>query len=457
MTSSTGASCATQTPHVEAEKPCDTRDDEACALAFDSPLGTANRNSPPPPEHLAEFLRLKALRGSALRDRDYHPLSLRGNTRRYVGRHLQGKGYGVGWCGLVGRDSIKDTGITSKGMSDVVRCGSPYCPVCGRTKAMRAQLWMQQALAAGASQGLHVALVTTTISHKAEESCEAALGRYLQVRKVFLRRIGSKDWSGRVGSCDALEATFGANGFHHHGHSLWFSKLPFTAELVERFKSAWVQAAADCGAVASIERGFDVEPFKGSPVDAPDWLAAVYASKGEGLTWEVAGAAAKRSRKGSLTISDLIALTGHDDAAQRLAADYFTTMAGRVRFNCGALASKLGIAPMSEAEEDLDDIVTEPLPVLARVQIVDLRVLAGLWSRAELGLIEAASRYGQRGVDVLVRRGKALAASRGVAPLLPVVTVSRHEKPVGAWTFDDWREAANDPHDPHHQMALRYV
>jgi hypothetical protein len=119
----------------------------------------------------------------------------------------------------------------------------------------------------------------------------------------------------------------------------------------------------------------------------------------------------------------------------------------------------LGILPMSEIEDErYDDVIeNDPPPVLARVQIVDLRVLAGLWSRAELGLIEAASRYGQRGVDVLVRRGKALAASRGVAPLLPTVTVSRHEKPVGAWTFDDWREAANDPDDPHYTMALRYV
>lgn len=423
-----------------------------------SRLGTANRDSPPPHPHLGDYLRLKGLR-PVLRDRDYHPLSLRGNTRRHVGRHIQGKGHSVGWCGLVGRDGVKDSGITEKGLDSVVRCGSPYCAVCGRTKAMRAQIWMQQALAAGAAQGLHAALVTMTISHKAEESCAAALERFLLVRKTFLRRIGSKDWAGRVGSCDALEATFGANGFHHHGHSLWFSRLPFTAALVERLKAAWVQAATDCGAVASFERGFDVEAFKGRPADAPEWLAAVYATKGEGLTWEVAGAAAKRSRKGSLTISDLIALAGRDDAARRLAADYFTAMAGRVRFNCGALASKLGIEPMSEVEDELDDIVSEPPPVLARVQIADLRLLAGLWSRAELGLIKAATLYGQRGVDRLVRRGKALAAARGVAPLLPPAAAlpAREERPIGAWTYADWAEVANDPLHPLADMARRYA
>jgi diadenosine tetraphosphatase ApaH/serine/threonine PP2A family protein phosphatase len=325
---------------------------------------------------------------------------------------------------------------------------------------MRAQVWMGQALTAASALGYYPALITMTVSHGSSDSCASALARFLEVRKVFLRRVSSKSWAGRIGSCDALEATFGANGFHHHGHSLWFNDRPFDADLIDRLKRAWMQAAADCGATASYERGLDVEPFRGTPADAPDWLAAVYASKGESLTWEVAGAAAKRSRKGSLTVSDLIALSEFDDSACRLAADYFNTMAGRVRFNCGALASKLGIAPMSECEDEHYDDVIDNVPPpeqLARVSIADLRLLAGLWARAELGLISVASKYGQRGVDVLVRRGKAIALARGVAPLLPVITVPRHEKPIGAWTFSDWRDAANDPNDPHHLTALRYA
>lgn len=423
--------------------------------AVDLPLGTANRNSPPPPTTLTVFLRLKALR-ARLRDRAYHPLTLRGNTRRFIGRHIQGKGYAVGWCGLIGRDGATDTGITDKGLTDVVRCGSPYCPVCGRVKAKRAQLWMGKALAAAAAQGFHAALITTTISHDAADTCADALDRYLEVRKLYLRRIGSKSRIGRVGSCDALEATYGINGFHHHGHSLWISRVPLTADLIAELKAMWVKAATDCGAVASFERGLDVEIYRGAPADAEDWLAAIYAAKGEDLTWEVAGAAAKRSRKGSLTISDLIALSESDDSACRLAAEYFSAMAGKVRFNCGALASKLGIPPMSEVDDErYDDVIeNEPPPVLARVKISDLGLLAGLWSRAELALIKAATLYGQRGVDRLVRFGHALAIRRGIAPIL---SVSRHDKPIGAWTYSDWCDAANDPTDSHYSIAQRYA
>lgn len=424
-----------------------------------SRLGTANGISPPPPPPTAARVRkIQALR-NALRDRAFHPLSLRAQARRHVGPSLQGRGYGLAWCGLMLREGQADVAITARGL-DGKGCGSPWCPVCGRHAAFEAQRWMQEAIAAATSQGYHVAFITLTQSHTAADSAEAALALHLRAREVWARRTGKK---GHIGALDALEVTLGFNGWHWHTHRLAVSSTPFTAARIDALKSAWVKAVADSGGEATHENGCTVDAYRGAPADAPEWAAAIYAAKADSLAWEVAGAAAKRGKKGSISVVDLLALA--DDAdARALAVDAMQAVVGkRKRFSAGRLASKLGIRNLSESPERVFDDVAAPdagpPPKLAQISLGDLRLMCAKYKRAEAALVELAKRYGQRGVDRAVRwthNHRGTVVPLAAAPL-PPPPLPREQRPIGAWTYADWAAVAADASHPLADRARLYA
>lgn len=194
-------------------------------------------------------------------------------------------------------------------------CGSVWaCPICASKVSEHRRGELVALVAAHKAAGGTVLLVTRTFPHSARQPLAGMLAKLAQAENKFKQ---GKPWErlkarfGVVGSVRAVEATFGANGWHPHIHELVFLAGPvdeaaFAAALFAR----WVSAATRAGfAAPSVEHGLDVRD--GSQ-------AAAYASKW-GMEAELTKWQLKRGKEGSLGPFDLLRVALTDDDAQAVA------------------------------------------------------------------------------------------------------------------------------------------
>lgn len=176
----------------------------------------------------------------------------------------------VGRCMRSPRSGVNEISVMrsqdgkSAHFSGCMVCGSVWmCPVCAERVANERRKELEHAL--NAWQGGFL-LVTYTIQHNISETCDEVLNRFDRAARAFKsgRKFqGIKFTYGLKHTVKNREVTDGDNGWHVHGHEIWFLSRPLTDgqknQLQKVLKERWSREAEKAGGWASWQNGLTVE------------------------------------------------------------------------------------------------------------------------------------------------------------------------------------------------------
>jgi hypothetical protein len=159
---------------------------------------------------------------------------------------------------------MRGSGGNSAHFSGCMVCSSVWtCPVCAERIANERRNELEHALNNWNGGFL---LVTQTIQHNISESCLDVRKRFDKAARSFksgrqFQAIKSK--YGLRYTVRNREVTDGENGWHVHGHEIWFLDRALTdeklQELTELLKERWARHAEKAGGWASWEHGLDIK------------------------------------------------------------------------------------------------------------------------------------------------------------------------------------------------------
>lgn len=236
------------------------------------------------------------------------------------------------------------------------------CPVCAARISERRRREMQALIAAHKAAGGSVYLLTLTFPHGPRDALPELLDRLKVAERKFK---AGKPWErlaerfGLLGTIRSLEATYGANGWHPHIHSLVFTQGKVDADaFADAFYGRWTAACDKAGLPApSRAHGVDVQ--------AGDYAAA-YVSKW-GIENEMTKWHAKEGRGGSFTPFDLLRVALHTEskparsAARLLFATYADAFKGRRQLVATPALLKRYEVDMASDEEAADDVADDEM------------------------------------------------------------------------------------------------
>jgi hypothetical protein len=236
--------------------------------------------------------------------------------------------------------------------SNLQTCASVWaCPCCSSKISEHRRDDLVTLVEAHKATGGVVLLVTRTFPHSLMDKLSELLKQLAQAETKYK---SGKPWQrltarfGFVGTVRAVEATYGANGWHPHIHELVFLSGPvdereLEAQLFARWRSAAKRA------------GFDA-PSKKHGLDVRDGSqAAKYASKW-GLESELTKWQTKKGHEFSFSPFDLLRVAFSDEspaavtAAQKLFYEYATHFKGKRQ-----LVYSKGLRRLYELPEELSD------------------------------------------------------------------------------------------------------
>lgn len=165
--------------------------------------------------------------------------------------------------GIDGIKVMRSPDGKSSHFSGCMVCSSVWtCPVCAERVANERRKELEHAL--NTWQGGFL-LVTFTISHSIDESCQAVVDRFDCAARSFKSGRAFQDIKSQFGvryTVRNREATDGENGYHVHGHEIWFLEHALTDERLETLKNLlkerWARQAELAGGWASLANGLDV-------------------------------------------------------------------------------------------------------------------------------------------------------------------------------------------------------
>lgn len=330
----------------------------------------------------------------------------------------------VAGCRRWARSSTEQVAVLRKPgapafLAGVQTCGKLWtCAHCQSVAASRRAIEVQGAIDAWQARGGRVALLTMTLRHSLEQPLRESLEALKEAQRRMVRHRAYAEATkvaGLIGKVNAIEVTRGKSGWHPHVHALLFladdADLP---SLRDALSKAWQASLRGLGADATDERGVDLREGASvarylAKMSAPEW----------GLADELARSGSKNGRAGSVGFWQLVDAAGDRAAtpaarhrAAELVREFASATAGlsSMRWSPG-LRDKLGLnAPaMTDAEATAPEERGDA-DVIALVQPADWREVAR--ERAQVAALEAAERGGQRAVDELLHRLRAIHQGR---------------------------------------------
>lgn len=234
------------------------------------------------------------------------------------------------------------------------------CPVCAARISERRRREMQALIAAHKAAGGSVYLLTLTFPHGPTDYLVELLDKLKVAERKFK---AGKPWErlaerfGLVGTIRDLEATYGANGWHPHIHSLVFTEARVDVDaFADAFYARWT-AACDKAGLSTPSRANGVDVQEGD-------FAAAYVSKW-GIENEMTKWHSKEGRGGSFTPFDLLRVALHTSskearsAARLLFATYADAFKGRRQLVATPALLKRYEVEMATDEEAADDIADD--------------------------------------------------------------------------------------------------
>lgn len=230
-----------------------------------------------------------------------------------------------------GRDASvwQSKATTNCSWHDLTVCGSPWtCPLCSERIDFGRQDQIKRVYEAfqSAEVGGSTYMLTFTCRHGLGDECKLlvdSMKKAMQMlqktmafkevtRRVPLKksRDGSMPFLDYVGRIAALEATYGANGWHPHEHHLWFFKRKLTADEIFQLRSrlfaAWADCCVKCGMQAPSEQhGLDVRVA----LSAAEYMAK-FSNLGQERRWgpekEIASSHSKKGNKKGRSVMQIL-------------------------------------------------------------------------------------------------------------------------------------------------------
>lgn len=280
------------------------------------------------------------------------------------------------------------------------------CPVCSaKIRAGRANE-IAEGLAKLITKGGSAWMVTFTVRHTKKDE----LAKLIDALSEAFRRLGNgkaaireKKVTGKIGTINSKELTYGKNGWHPHLHVIvCFDGEPDIEEfayMIKRWEKIWLSWTAKYGHAADAKHG-----VKWEKVFDPSG-AGEYASKAQDgmhkIAAEVARGDLKKGKLGSLTPFELIEymeMTG-DAVVLSLWAEYEAAIRGKspIRWSPG-LKALLGVG-------EVDDQKYAGEEVAGAVEVAELGEAA--WKMVvmhglEVAVLEAIERGGFRALVKLL-------------------------------------------------------
>lgn len=284
----------------------------------------------------------------------------------------------VAFCGMPrGFDGVQvKTVATEHGTAahygNVKLCGQVWqCPVCSAIiRAGRAEE-LADGVSRWSARGGGFLFVTQTLRHKHGDDLAELLDILARSQREGISQSswwrGVRRRYGLVGYVRSLEITLGANGWHPHHHTLWFTEKPMIAEeaqaLADELRGKWADAVTRRGGRVPNEHGADVKAVSAAEVDGLPWYLAKEQVKAAELTEKQAGSLAAEVARGdwkggypdgSVTPFELLDLTGK--CAAQLWDEYITATRGKssVRWSAG-LRGRLGMDTEEKSDAEIID------------------------------------------------------------------------------------------------------
>lgn len=237
----------------------------------------------------------------------------------------------------------------------LVRCSMPWiCPVCAPRIAEGRRDDLQAAIDNTIRKERGVILVTLTFPHGAGDVLQDILDRFSKAQRYFKSGRAAADRRKRLGffgEVRTLEVTHGANGWHPHAHSLWFTEQKLSQEQIEALTDElyqdWRRSCLKAGLPEpSRERGVDVRNAR---------YAGEYVAKW-GFAAELASHTSKRGKLAGRTPWQLLAdATDGDRYAAWLWREFALGFHGkRQLFWSRGLRDRLAMAPELTEQQILD-------------------------------------------------------------------------------------------------------
>ncbi len=273
-------------------------------------------------------------------------------------------------------------------------CGSVWsCPVCASKISER----RREELGKGLEQWPNTLLMTFTLRHSENESCDFVLDGLLRAHRAFWSGSPAERFRARYGifgQVRALEVTYGASGWHAHLHVLLFlDRLPAGRVAMESMRLAavhrWQKVLSRYDRFASVHNGLDL---RGADDFASDYLAkfGLVDDSEWSQAHEMAKAHLKASRGDSRTPNRLLwDYFAGDEVAGELWREYALSFKGKtqLRWSVG-LRGRLGLAEETSDEEIVSEQEQMAI-ILAQLELPAWRAVLGNDIRAEL--LEVAS------------------------------------------------------------------
>lgn len=264
------------------------------------------------------------------------------------------------------------------------------CPVCAARISERRRREMQAVMGAHKAAGGSVYLLTLTFPHGPADRLPEQLDKLRVAEKKFK---GGRRWVqlveefGVLGTIRSLEATYGANGWHPHIHSLVFTTGKVDADaFADAFFARWV-AACELAGLPTPSRAHGVDVQDGE-------FASSYVSKW-GIENEMTKWHAKEGRNGSFTPFDLLRVALHTSSrearstARLLFSTYADAFKGRRQLVASPALLKRYEVEMLSDEEAADEVADDEM-IFGALSPEGWRLLLGKKLRGQF--VEAVRR-----------------------------------------------------------------
>lgn len=263
---------------------------------------------------------------------------------------------------------------------NVVKCSSPYCPICSVRISHDLRGKLARAVSNGSAQGLKVVMMTLTCQHDARHRAGDNVNAMISAWNKFRGHRKYKelfDANGVVGYIRVTDETFNSvNGSHFHFHVLLFIESDkFNPDLwtnnMEDDNSLWWQIVMHWDAqldklnrTCAAQYAVDIRE---ADTYVADYIAKIGHEPGNS-EWDITAEAAlsplKRGHDEHYTLFQLLVLADKgDDWAGLTYAEYVDAMKHRSRVQWSkGLQERLEIIDTIEDENPVDDSSAEEKP-----------------------------------------------------------------------------------------------
>ena len=187
-------------------------------------------------------------------------------------------------------------------------CGLVWpCPICAFKISTGRRVELRQAMEYWRSLGYYLFMLTFTLRHHLGDHLPALL---TGIRNVHTRFKSGKSWTkikkryGIEAYAQALELTYGRNGWHPHIHGAAFCRAGDLESAIGKMRARWGRFVKKEGLAAVNDHGLKIDP-----ITDPEQLA-MYITKYGGkrdIAFEMTGGATKKARgKAGRTLAQLL-------------------------------------------------------------------------------------------------------------------------------------------------------